>query len=94
VENKMNLKIAIVISAAALAGCAQEARHSDLEFKDAPLAVRSGIEKAFPDAQVKDLEKEVYKENNAVHYKVDLVTKYGEEKHVEFAPDGELLEKH
>lgn len=87
----MTGKTLILLLAMVVAGCASDTKHTDLAFNDAPLSVRLGIEKAFPDAKVKEIEKEVYADG-VVHYKVELVTKDGEKKDVQFAPDGELLD--
>ena len=84
-------KTLILLLTVVVAGCASDTKHTDLAFDDAPLTVRLGIEKAFPDAKVKEIEKEVYADG-VVHYKVELVTKDGQKKKGEFAPDGELLD--
>lgn len=89
----MMVKTLVLLSAIAVVGCASDAKYSEVAFKDAPISVRMGIEKAFPDAKVKAIEKEVYADGT-VHYEVELVTKDGVSKEVEFAPDGELLDKH
>ena len=83
-------KTLILLAALVAAGCASDTKHTDLAFDNAPLSVRLGIEKAFPDAKVKEIDKEVYADG-VVHYKVELMTKDGEKKDVQFAPDGELL---
>lgn len=90
----MNLKTALLISAAILTGCGSNTKETELTFEETPLAVRLGIEKAFPDAKVQEIEKEVHKDDGIVHYEVELTTSDGDHKEARFTPDGELVLKH
>ncbi len=89
----MNIKTTVLLLAAAIVGCSSDYKRSDLTFEQAPLAVRMGIEKAYPDATVKEIVKKVSKDDGAVTYEVKLTTRDSEKKKSEFAADGELLDK-
>lgn len=79
-----------------VAGCASdsEATHQKLTMEQTPIAVRRGIEKAYPGAKVRSIERETYKDTRVVHYEVELVTAKGQEVKFELAEDGEVLEEH
>lgn len=80
-----------------MCGCAgddKEATHKTLTMDQTPLAVRRGIEKAYPGAKVLEIEKETYKDTGVVHYEVEVITAKGQKVEFELAEDGEKLEKH
>lgn len=89
----MNRLAVMFASGLLLAGCESDEKYDKLPLEQTPPAVKTGVEKNFPGATIKEVEKETY-QNGTIHYEVELVTKDGSKKEVEFAPDGELLDKH
>ncbi len=89
-------KLWMLLAVAAISGCSmfeKDTTEATLTWDETPIAVRKGVEQAFPDAKVKKIEREEYKDTKVVEYEVELVTKTGEKKEVKFAADGERLDK-
>ncbi len=92
----MNMRMMLIAGAMALAaGCAEnsESTTQKITMEQTPVAVKHGIEKAYPGGKVKEIEKETYKDTGVVHYEVELVTAKGEKVEFELAEDGEVLKK-
>jgi uncharacterized membrane protein YkoI len=92
----MNVRKMLIVGAMALAaGCAadSESTTQKITMEQTPLAVKGGIEKAYPGGKVEQIEKETYKDTGVVHYEVELVTAKGEKVEFEMAADGEVLKK-
>lgn len=92
----MKVRTMLIVGAMALvAGCAADSVSTteELTLEQAPLAVRRGIERAYPDGKVREIEKETYKESGAVLYEVKMVTAKGQKVQFEVAEDGEVLRK-
>lgn len=94
----MNVKAKLALAMGMMvlmAGCAaDDTTRQVLTMEQTPLSVRRGIERAYPDAKVREIEKETYKETGAVHYRIDVLTRKGQEAKFELAEDGEVLKKH
>ena len=86
--------MAIFVAGLLFAGCAADTKTAPVTMDQTPLSVRMGIAKAFPDAQITEVRKEIYQKDGIVHFQVKLVTRDGLKQEIEFTPDGELLEKH
>jgi hypothetical protein len=92
----MNVRTMLIVGAMALAaGCAEnsDSTTQKITMEQTPVAVRRGIEKAYPNGKVKQIEKETYKDTGVVHYEVELVTTTGKSVEFEMAEDGEVLKK-
>jgi len=70
-----------------------DSREVVITAKDVPAAVQRGFEKAYPNVQVKKIERETYKDGT-VHYEYEFVGANGKEMEVELNDKGEVLEDH
>lgn len=90
----MHIRTILMAGAMALAtGCATDSDSTTqkITMDQAPIAVRRGIEKAYPGAKVKQIERETYKDTKVVHYEVEVVTAKGQTVEFELAEDGTVL---
>lgn len=81
-----------------IAGC-QKHKHDDhdhgghITMNEVPQKVRDGFRTAYPNATVKEIEKEVYPDGT-VHYEFKFAGPDGKDKEVEFDKDGKELAPH
>lgn len=90
----MNMRTILIAGAMVLAtGCATDSDSTTqkITLEQTPIAVRRGIEQAYPGAKVKEIERETYKDTKVVHYEVELVTAKGQKVKFELAEDGTVL---
>lgn len=88
----MNMRTILIAGAMiSAAGCATDSTTQKITLDQTPIAVRRGIEKAYPGAKVKEIERETYKDTKIVHYEVEAVTAKGQKVEFELAEDGTVL---
>lgn len=90
----MKVQIATVLLAAALlVGCQEKSQESHATISDLPPAVLTGFKSAYPDATVKEVEKETYPDGT-IHWEVKYVDKAGKAQEVELDSTGKVLGAH
>ena len=95
--------LAAALSVAAVAvGCQQErpapsrppAEHVHDDDPDMlPGTVKAGFDRAFPDADIKDVDKQTHPDGT-IHWDVTFTTKAGDVQKAEFDRDGKLLRRY
>lgn len=95
------LVVAMLAMSLVLSGCSHfrgndddpDAVEQTITMDQVPASVRAAFERDFPSAQVREIEKEVYK-NGTVHYAFEFTTKDGKKREVEYSAEGEQLPEH
>jgi uncharacterized membrane protein YkoI len=93
-----------LLTAAALAsvlavGCSSDnedrddSREVEIDRRDVPSAVLRSFERKYPDATIRRVERETYKDGT-VHYEISYKDADGKKKDVELDASGDVLEDH
>ena len=85
--------LAISVGCKSSGGGHDEEKHEEIAVTALPQAVRSGFDKAYPGATIKEVEKETYPDGT-IHYEIEYVGADGKEKDVELDAEGEVLDAH
>ncbi len=98
----MKFCIALLVCVLSLAaGCASSAhRHAghsgyeEISLDRAPDAVRTAVERDYPNAQVRHVGREFFDDEGTVHFHVILTNAEGKRQSVEYEEDGKRIGAH